>query len=58
MYIFLEKKAKLFATRHLIWVYTVCHTIYWKSPISILGISGYVMYIILEKKAEYNGLNN
>ena len=28
------------------------HTIYMKSPISILGISGYIMYIFLEKKAK------
>ena len=28
------------------------HTIYWKSPISILGMSGYEIYIFLEK----NGL--
>ena len=28
------------------------HTIYWKSPISILGMSGYIMYIFLEKKAK------
>ena len=28
------------------------HTIYWKSPVSILGMSGYVIYIFLEK----NGL--
>ena len=28
------------------------HTIYWNSPISILGMSGYVMYIFLEKKAK------
>ena len=28
------------------------HTIYWKSPISVLGISGYTMYIFLEKKAK------
>ena len=27
------------------------HTIYWKSPISILGMSSYIMYIFLEKKA-------
>ena len=26
------------------------HTIYWKSPISILGTSGYEIYIFLEKK--------
>ena len=26
------------------------HTIYWKSPISILGMSGYVIYRFLEKK--------
>ena len=26
------------------------HTIHWKSPISILGMSGYIMYIMLEKK--------
>ena len=25
------------------------HTIYWKSPISILGMSGYKIYIFLEK---------
>ena len=25
------------------------HTIYWKSPISILGTSGYEIYIFLEK---------
>ena len=25
------------------------HTIYWKSPISILGMSGYEIYIFLEK---------
>ena len=25
------------------------HTIYWKSPISILGASGYESYIFLEK---------
>ena len=25
------------------------HTIYWKSPISILGTSGYELYIFLEK---------
>ena len=25
------------------------HTMYWKSPISILGLSGYEIYIFLEK---------
>ena len=29
------------------------HTIYWKSPISILGTSGYEIYIFLEKMANY-----
>ena len=28
------------------------HTIYWKSPISILGMSGYEIYIFLEKMAK------
>ena len=28
------------------------HTIYWKSPISILGTSGYEIYIFLEKMAK------
>ena len=28
------------------------NTIYCKSPISILGMSGYIMYIFLEKKAK------
>ena len=28
------------------------HTIYWKSPISILGMSSYIMYIFLDKKAK------
>ena len=28
------------------------HTIYWKSPISILGMSGYIVYIFLEKKTK------
>ena len=28
----------------------ICHTIYWKSPVSILGTSGYEIYIFLEKK--------
>ena len=28
------------------------HTMYWKSQISILGMSGYLMYIFLEKKAK------
>ena len=28
------------------------HTIYWKSPLSILGTSGYEIYIFLEKMAK------
>ena len=28
------------------------HTIYWKSPISIFGMSGYEIYIFLEKLAK------
>ena len=28
------------------------HIIYWKSPVSILGTSGYVIYIFLEKIAK------
>ena len=27
------------------------HTIYWKSPISVLGMSGYEIYIFREKKS-------
>ena len=28
------------------------HTIYWKSPIAILGTSSYEIYVFLEKKAK------
>ena len=27
----------------------LCHSLYWKSPVSILGMSGYEIYIFLEK---------
>ena len=39
------------ATRHLTHciLNKLAHTLYWKSPISILGMSGYEIYIFLEK---------
>ena len=33
---------------HCVWN-RLSHTIYWKSPISILGTPGYEIYIFLEK---------
>ena len=48
-----KKKKKnisvLFGLTHFI-LNRLTHTIYWKSPISILGMSGYIMYLFLEKK--------
>ena len=31
---------------------SISHTIYWKRPISILSMSGYVIYVFLEKMAK------
>ena len=44
--------ANLFGTLTHFILNRLSHTIYWKSPISVLGMSGYIMYIFLEKKAK------
>ena len=49
------KKIRMLSATLLLSYLTHCrrnrlsHTIYWKSPISILGMSGYEIYIFLEK---------
>ena len=48
----LVQNDNIILTHCILIINRLSHTIYWKSPISILGTSGYKIYIFLEKMAK------